>query len=261
MKIGCTVGYKDIEKIKECAKAGFDYVEVALNGLAACSDEELEAFVGALRENDIPCEAANCLFPGSIKLCDESFDESAIEEYLEKALARAKAVGVDTVVFGSGASRKIPEGFSREKAVSQLEVVCRKYLDPIAAKNGITIVIEPLNKGETNIFNSVEETMVFVERLSLGNVKCLADTYHMDVEAEPYSNVRLAGDALRHTHIANPDGRVMPLEGDKNDYKPFMSYLREIGYNGRLSVEAGIPEGMTREQALCETLKFLNSIV
>ena len=261
MKIGCTVGYKDIEKIKECAKAGFDYVEVALNGLAACSDEELGAFVEALRENNIPCEAANCLFPGSLKLCDESFDESAIEEYLEKALARAKAVGIDTVVFGSGASRKIPEGFSRVKAVSQLELVCRKYLDPIASKNGITIVIEPLNKGETNIFNSVEETMLFVNKLSLGNVKCLADTYHMDVESEPYSNVRLAASSLRHTHIANPDGRVFPLACDKNDYKPFMQYLREISYGGRISVEASVPEGMTREQALCETLKFLSSIV
>ena len=199
----------------------------------------------------------NYLFEELERITDESLDDPQ----REKALARAKKVGVDTVVFGSGASRKIQDGFSREKAVEQLELVCRKYLDPIAAKNGITIVIEPLNKTETNIFNSVEEAMIFVNKLSLANVKCLADTYHMDLESEPYSNVRLAGNALRHAHIANPDGRVMPLAGDKNDYVPFMKYLREINYFGRLSVEAGVPEGMTLKNALCETVQFLKSIV
>lgn len=260
MKIGCTVGYKDLEKIAIAAKAGYDYVEVALNKYAVCSDEEYTAFRKALEENDIPCEAANCLFPANIKLCDDSFDGKIIEDYLEKAFKRACDTGIDTVVFGSGNSRTVAEGFSREKAIEQLEITCRDYLDPIAAKYGITVVIEPLNKGECNIFNTVEESEAFVKKLGLANVKCLADTYHMDIENEPYTNVKLAGEDLRHTHIANPDGRVVPLETDKNDYLPFFASLKEIGYKYRLSIEAGIPKDMTVSEAMTASLKFLKSI-
>lgn len=261
MKIGYTVGCANLNKIELAAKAGFDYVEVALNGVATCSEDELAAFIECLKKNGIPCEAANCLFPGSLKLCGESFNESAVEEYLEGAFSRASLIGIDTVVFGSGGSRKIPDGFSRNTALEQLRTVCTKYLEPAAAKYGITVVIEPLNKRETNVFNSVAETSEFQKSLELEHVKCLADTYHMDMENEPYSNVELAGKNLRHTHIANPVGRVFPLASDEKDYDEFFRCLSRIGYEGRISVEASVPEGMTEEQALCETLAFLRSIV
>lgn len=260
MKIGCTVGCKDIEKIAVCAKVGYDYVEVALNKYAVCSDEEYAEFRKALADNNIPCEAANCLFPGAMKLCGDGFDEKATEEYLEKAFARASETGIDTVVFGSGGARMIPEGCTRERALCQLEKLCRNYLDPIGAKYGITVVIEPLNKGECNIFNTVEECAAFVNKLGLRNVKCLADTYHMDIENEPYSNVKLAKGILCHTHIANPDGRVVPMKGDANDYTEFFGSLADIGYNLRLSVEAGIPKDITLECALSDSLAFLRSM-
>ncbi len=260
MKIGCTVGYKDMEKIAVCAKAGYDYVEVALNKFAVCTDEEYNAFRNALSENNIPCEAANCLFPGEILLCDDSFDGKVIEEYLEKAFARAKDTGIDVVVFGSGKSRTIAEGFPREKALEQLELLCRDYLDPIGAKYGITVVIEPLNKGECNIFNTVEESALFVNKLGLANVKCLADTYHMDIEKEPYTNVKLAKGILCHTHIANPDGRVVPQKTDANDYTDFFKSLADIDYNGRLSVEAGIPKDSSMQDVLSSSLEFLKSM-
>ncbi len=260
MKIGCTVAFNDIKKIEICAKAGYDYVEVALNKYAVCTDEEYAAFRKALADNNIPCEAANCLFPGTIKLCGDEFDEKTTGEYIEKAFARAKETGIETVVFGSGAARMIPEGCTRERGLCQLEYLCRNYLDPIGAKYGITVVIEPLNKGECNIFNTVEESAEFVNKLGLGNVKCLADTYHMDLENEPYSNVKYAKGILCHTHIANPDGRVVPLKEDANDYTVFFKALADIGYNLRLSVEAGIPKDSSQEDALGASLKFLRSV-
>ncbi len=237
MKIGVGIGPRDIYKIEYAANAGYDYVEVALNGFAELSDEDYAAFRKALKDNNIVCEAANCLFPGTIHLCDETFDEKQVEEYLEKAFARAQETGMKVVVFGSGGSRKIPEGFCREKAVEQITTVCTKYLEPIAKKYGICVVIEPLNKKETNIFNTVEETAAFVKKLGLKNVKCLADSYHMDMEKEPYKNILLAGKDLAHAHIANPDGRILPKSTDANDYTEFFASLVEIGYTGRLSAE------------------------
>ena len=261
MKIGCCVGYKDIEKIKNAANAGYDYVEVALNSYAACAEEDADKFMAALKEYNIPCEVANCLFPKEIQLCSEAFDEKQTEEYLEKAFSLAMKTGIDTVVFGSGGSRKIPEDFPREKALSQLEALCVKYLDTIGRKYGITVVIEPLNQKECNVFNTVEETAAFVKKLNLENVKCLADSYHMDVENEPYTNVKLAEGILCHTHIANPDGRVVPLASDVNDYSSFFASLRDIKYKGRLSVEASIPKDTAMDAALKNSLDFLRGLI
>ena len=69
MKIGYCVGYKDAEKVKLAASAGYDYVEVALNAYTAAGDDEYVKFIDALKENSIKCEVANCLFPKEIQLC------------------------------------------------------------------------------------------------------------------------------------------------------------------------------------------------
>jgi sugar phosphate isomerase/epimerase len=38
--------------------------------------------------------------------------------------------------------------------------------------------------------------------------------------------------------MANPHGRVFPLEWDEYDYAPFFATLRGIGYDKRISIEA-----------------------
>ncbi len=47
-----------------------------------------------------------------------------------------------------------------------------------------------------------------------------------------------AKDHIRHLHMANPQGRVFPLTWEEFDYAPFFAKLRQIGYTGRISIEA-----------------------
>jgi hydroxypyruvate isomerase len=47
-----------------------------------------------------------------------------------------------------------------------------------------------------------------------------------------------AASEVRHVHIANPVGRVMPLSRDEYDYAPFFESLRRIRYRGRISIDA-----------------------
>ena len=60
----------------------------------------------------------------------------------------------------------------------------------------------------------------------------------MAVEEEPPENLLLAEGKLIHVHTANPSGRIYPAEGDGVDYRGMIKYLREIGYTGRISIEA-----------------------
>ena len=76
--------------------------------------------------------------------------------YVEKALKRAKALGVSNVVFGSGGAKNVPEGFPIEQGYEQI-VTLLKRIAPVASGYGITIVIEPLRKAECNLINTFEE--------------------------------------------------------------------------------------------------------
>jgi D-psicose/D-tagatose/L-ribulose 3-epimerase len=64
------------------------------------------------------------------------------------------------------------------------------------------------------------------------------DFYHLASEKEDPEIVVRAREQIRHLHMANPQGRVFPLEWEEYDYAPFFTKLREIGYVKRISIEA-----------------------
>ena len=261
MRIGCTTDFADASRIEAIAKAGYDYVEISLNRFTFADDEVYRNLLSYLDRAGIPCETANCLFPGDIKLCGEQYDPAKVKEYLTKAFERIRGVGIDVIVFGSGTSRKIPDGFPREKAMEQLRDVCAGILEPLCDKYGVRIAIEPLRSEETNVFNTVSEVNSFVKEIALPHVKCLADNYHMAQENEPYTDIRAVGEDLIHAHIANPDGRWCPTLADSHDYSEFFASLKAIGYTGRLSVEAGIPKDVPEYLAIADTAKFLRACI
>jgi sugar phosphate isomerase/epimerase len=89
------------------------------------------------------------------------------------------------------------------------------------------------------------------------NMKVLADMYHMGENGEEYSDILFADADLRHCHIARPEGRKYPLPGDGYDYAPFFAALRQIGYAGRLSIEASPVNGPEDLPVCVEYLRSL----
>ena len=73
----------------------------------------------------------------------------------------------------------------------------------MAGRYGIIIAVEPLNRAETNIINSVEEGLKFVRDVDHANIKITADFYHMRRENEPMDVLIQAGKDIAHLHIAN----------------------------------------------------------
>jgi sugar phosphate isomerase/epimerase len=100
----------------------------------------------------------------------------------------------------------------------------------------VTVVIEPLNRAETNLVNSLEEGARIVEAVNHPNLKLLCDIYHMMREDEPASEIVKYGKYIRHCHIAEREERTSPgTKGD--DFRPYFKALKEIGYKGCVSIE------------------------
>lgn len=238
-QIGYCVGLKGLELAKA---AGFDYVELGTSEIAALSDAEFEAAAAHVKAVGIPTPNANLFLPANLKITGvEAASVEAQMAYVRKAFARLERLGVKILCFGSGGARRVPEGFPKDQAFAQL-VEFGKRIAPEAQKHGITVVIEPLRKQETNIINTAAEGFTLVKAVNHPNFELLIDFYHLASENEDPKIVVEAKDHLRHTHMANPQGRVFPLKWDEFDYAPFFARLREVGYAGRMSIEASSPD-------------------
>jgi len=102
-------------------------------------------------------------------------------------------------------------------------------------------VLEPLNKGETNLLNSVTEGIAYVDAIDRPRIQLLADFYHMMKENEGPDAIRKADVRIRHCHIAELEGRKAP--GTKGeDLSGYFKALHDIGYTGGVSCECGWPK-------------------
>ncbi len=221
-------GYRFVQE------AGYDYQDHSVGNLMVLSDEDF-AKAAAFHDRGLcTVEACTGFIPGSLPLVGDSVDLQAVEAYLHKALGRMAALGVEVVVFGSGGARRKPEGVSDEQASRQLDEFMI-LAESVARPLGITIVIEPLNHKETNTFLTVTESARAVRRLNLPNLKLLADFYHTYVENEDPQVIRDNGDILRHTHVADPEDRVCPV--DHPYLRACGQALRDVDYQGRISIE------------------------
>ena len=157
-------------------------------------------------------------------------------QYAALALQRMGEIGVRVCVFGSGGARSIPEGFDRAQALDQLAAFLG-HVQETSARHNVRVVIEPLNRKESNVFNAVGESDEFNVARGLVGIGVLADLYHISVEGESYDGIVAAGDRLGHVHVADAD-RSAPGEGAPTDYAGFFQTLRATGYPGPISIEA-----------------------
>ena len=235
MKLGVCTGFENLEI---AAKCGFDYVECAFSRLAAMPEEDYQALLARKDSFPLPVTKANLFLPADVKPLGPDACEKVQREYLEKAFTRAKAIGVKLVVFGSGGARKVPEGWSYARAWRQLcdfLELCAEY----AEKFDIKVVLEPLRSSECNILNYVSEGTALCGIVNHPYVTVLGDFFHMYDGSEPWEHLVRAGEKLAHIHICNPVGRLYPAEGDGFDYEPVINLLKEMNYQGDISVEAG----------------------
>jgi sugar phosphate isomerase/epimerase len=237
------------------AATGCDYIEESVGHFLAPSksEEEFNLILEHAKRSAVPVKAFNLFIPGSLKSVGPEAVHPVILKYAETAFRRSQKAGVKYIVFGSGGSRSIPDGFSRDEARKQFVNLCTS-MAPIAGKYNVVVVLEPLNKTECNFINSVAEGGEIVKEVNHPNLRLLADIYHMLMDNESPQNIVKYGDLIKHTHIAEKEGRAAP--GIHNeDFKPYFAALKKINYKGMMSVECNWDNMESQAQASIATIK------
>lgn len=114
-----------------------------------------------------------------------------------------------------------------------------------AAKCGTTIVLEPLQRGETPFLRQVADGAKMAQEIGAG-CTVMGDFWHMSKE-EPsqFAAFVSAGKLLSHVHIASLGRRKIPgSDGALDNYVDGFKGLKFLGYRGAVSLEAGhLPVG------------------
>jgi sugar phosphate isomerase/epimerase len=105
-----------------------------------------------------------------------------------------------------------------------------------AAKSGVRLVLEPVNRYEIDFLNSCDEAMEFLGRPGLESVGLMPDLFHMNIE-----DASIEGSLSRHAkrigyvHFADSN-RHHPGAGHL-DFPSIIGCLRGAGYPGWIGVE------------------------
>lgn len=179
-------------------------------------------------------------------LLAQAGDVGATQDYLRSCIAAAAALG-SPVVAGpfyapTGVTwRMTPD--ERSRVVREL----RDNLEPLASDAvdaGVVLAVEPLNRYETSVLNTVEQSLDALAPLFGAGVGLALDTYHLNIEEKrPAEAIRAAGSAIAHVQVCGSDRGA--VGDDHTDWPEILSALDDAGYRGVLGLESFTGENAT----------------
>jgi sugar phosphate isomerase/epimerase len=182
---------------------------------------------------------------------DPAVREAAIQRVIAHVPFAAQAGALIIIGLLRGI---VKAGVSPEQAWNWLVEALRRTSEA-AAPHGVRLCLEPINRYETTLVNTIAEGLDLIETVGYNNFGLLADTFHMNIE-EPRieESLRQAGDRLFHVHVADSN-RWYPGAGHV-DFASMVRTLREMGYAGWLSAEImPRPDSDTAAQRTIEHLR------
>ena len=178
--------------------------------------------------------------------------EAEFEADLALALSYAEAAGCKLLHVMAGL---VHQGARRETFVANLRKAART-----AAKSGVNLVIEPINRRDIPgyFLNKLADARAIIYEVGEPNLGLQFDIYHRQVEDGDVAVALKEYAALtRHYQIANPPDRGEPDAGDLN-YAWLLKEIDASGYTGYVGCEyrprRGTVEGLGWAKACGVTL-------
>lgn len=246
---GPWIYWESIEKSIPKAKAlGFDAVELFTPGVV-----DSQILKSELEKNDITLAAvgtgAGKVLKG-LTLTDTNASIRAEAIAFISDMIRFGAEFGAPAIIGSMQGVTMPEG-NKDESLQWLREAL-ETLGECAKEADIKLIYEPLNRYETNLFNTLEEAASFVKSLKTKHVVLLADLFHMNIEEDSMGDaIRNAGDLIGHVHFA--DSNRNPIGCGHTGMDEVAKALKDINYSHYISAEA-FPYP-NPDQAAAQTIK------
>lgn len=218
------------------AEWGFDVLELPVEQLGDWDPAHTAKVL-----DDLGLGAAVCLVmsPGRELVAADAATVRSTQDYLRGVLDAAATIGAPAIAGPAytsvGRTWRLSDA-ERAAAYAQL----RENLAPVvehAAQVGVRIGVEPLNRYETSLLNTVDQTLEALDGLPAEHIGPALDSYHLNIEErDPAAAARRAAGRIVHVQVCAND-RGAP-GADHVDWPGFLAALDDAGYTGPLCIES-----------------------
>lgn len=222
--------------ISKAKAAGFDAVEMFPGPPEAIEIDKLDSLLDhyQIEVSAFGSGAGKALFGLHLTSRDETVRLKA-RGYIARLIDVAARLRAN-VIIGSMQGFTLDKGVTHDQALSWLGEALNE-LGERAGTQGTGLILEPLNRYETEIINRLADGMEVIRSLETGNVTLLADLFHMNIEEDSLpAAVRAAKGYIGYVHLADSNRRPAGL--GHTDFVEVFKALKAIGYDGYISAEA-----------------------
>ncbi|MFP3220104.1 MAG: sugar phosphate isomerase/epimerase [Candidatus Marsarchaeota archaeon] len=229
-------GMKLEDKISTLEQLGYDGIELV--GKEELGDKVAKAkeLIGSYRIKVSTLSG----YRGDLLSPVPSERELALKDLEERLKWSSELGAVGLIVVPTFGGPKLPD-LSPLISVRDLEksllVAELKKASRVALDNGVRVIIEPLNRYETHLVNTLDEARQIAEDAGEG-ISIMADLFHMNIEeADPARSIEENYVRLVHVHLADSN-RLEPGAGH-TDFGRILAVFKNLGYSGYGALECG----------------------
>jgi sugar phosphate isomerase/epimerase len=236
LKGGPWIYWDDLEtSVAKAANLGFDAVELFTASPDAIDQDDLYAL---LEKHNITLAAvgtgAGKVLHGLTLTDTDRETRHRASDFIAEMIAFGARFGAPAII---GSMQGSVGGETERKQAIEWLTEGLNELGTKAADLGVDLIFEPLNRYETNMINTTAEGIKLLESIDAGNVRLLADLFHMNIEERSISeSICKARDKIGHVHFVDSNRR--PAGMGHIDFTPIADALKQIRFNGYASAEA-----------------------
>ncbi|MDB6126050.1 MAG: Xylose isomerase domain protein barrel [Pedosphaera sp.] len=235
-------GWKLEEAMAYAVQAGYDAIEIAPFTLAKYVTDipaaERLKIADAARRASIAISGIHWVLAQTEGLYLNHTDSEIRQrtaDYFCELVDFCADIGGKFIIVGSPKQRNLLPGITPQQAWNWATRTFEASVKRAEAK-GVTICLEPLAPSETDFINTAEDAVRFIQQFQSPNFKIILDVKAMSSESKPIPQIiRESWPRFAYFH-ANDKNLKGPGFGDV-DFKPIAAALKEVGYDGYVSVE------------------------
>ena len=221
--------------IKRLAKYGYESIEISGEPYTYDTKEVRKI----LKENGIRCWGSVTLMLEDRNLvAKDEVQRAKSVQYTKDCITMVKELeGYEMTIVPATVGKISPDGNPEEEWVWAIDSLKECY--DWGKKEGVVLAIEPINRFETYFCSRSAQALAIAEAVGPDCGVCL-DAFHLNIEeADPFESVRSAKGRLVDFHVADTN-RFACGQGHW-DWKKLVGTLKEVGYDGALTVEFVAP--------------------
>jgi sugar phosphate isomerase/epimerase len=162
-------------------------------------------------------------------------------EALLEVIVEAGGYGAITPAAYGLFSRALPPFTPPRSPTEDREVLVEGLgeLGEHARRVGAVLLLEPLNRYEDHMVNTLDQAVELCRLVGLDSVRVMGDFFHMSIEeVDLAESIRRAAPYLAHMQLGDSN-RLQPGRGHL-DFGPSLKALEEVGFQGFLAMECGV---------------------